>query len=82
MEWLSQACKDPRNDKYSAGRIATLWVVFVQNNIMVGLVVAGLFPAASAVTLIIGLLAGPAIVYSLSTYGGKNGNINPPPYTP
>jgi len=76
MRWLKEACKDPRYNKYSAGRIAIMWVVFFQTNIMVGLVAVGLFPAVEAVKLIIGLLAGPAIVYTISTYGyngGKDG---------
>ena len=70
FKWLREACSDPYNHKYSAGRIATLWVVFVQANIMLVLVAKGLFPANEAVKLILGLLSGPAIIYSISSRYG------------
>jgi hypothetical protein len=59
-----------------------MWVVFVQTNIMVGLAAYGLFPAVEAVKLILGLLAGPAIIYSISTYGGKSGPTDTTPPSP
>jgi len=77
MPSILQAFKDPNNNnKWSIGRIALAWVIFAQSNIMVGLSAAGLFPANETVKLILGMLAGPALIYAMSTRKESNGNTD------
>ena len=73
---FKSAFKDSRFEKLSIGRILIAWIVIVQTNIMTGLCAAGLFPADKAVELILGLVAGPAIIYLVSTTKAGNGGGN------
>lgn len=71
--WV-EALIDPSSGELSMSRIATGLVIFVLTPAMVTLVALGKYPANETTKLILGLLAAPALVYGLNSFGRvKNG---------